>query len=159
MAVTTAPDNAHVFEKSTLMKTSLQKMIAFHQEPSALATLTPPPIFVRLRRDDRTTFDEGELEFTLWFGPLPIRWLARHESGPIPTSSFADRMIEGPLAYWRHDHIFEEVPEGVILRDCVTLAHKPGLTGLISWLMFDGLALRLLFMYRHLRTRLIVERR
>lgn len=158
MTVTTVPDNAHVFEKATLMKTSIQKMIAFHQDPSALGKLTPPPIFVRLRHDDRTAFNQGELAFTLWFGPLPIHWLARHEPGPTPTS-FADRMIEGPLAYWRHEHIFEDVPGGVILRDRVTLAHKPGLPGMISWLMFDGLALHVLFMYRHLRTRLIVERR
>lgn len=157
MTVTTAPARARVFEKATHMKTSMQKMIAFHQQSSALGILTPPPIFVRLRRDDRTAFDAGELEFTLWFGPLPIRWLARHEPGPTPTS-FADRMVEGPLAYWRHEHLFEEIPDGIMLRDRVTLAHKPGLVGLVSWLMFDGLALRVLFMYRHLRTRLIVER-
>jgi ligand-binding SRPBCC domain-containing protein len=152
-----APANAHVYEKATLMKTSIDRMIAFHRDPAALGKLTPPPIFVRLRRDDRTAFDQGELEFTLWFGPLPIRWLARHEAGPTPTS-FADRMIVGPLAYWLHEHLFEETPDGVILRDRVTLAHKPGLAGVASRLMFDGLPLRVLFFYRHLRTRLAVER-
>lgn len=156
MTVTSVPANAHVFEKATLMKTSVQKLIAFHRDPAALGKLTPPPLVVRLKRDDRKSFDEGELEFRLWFGPLPIHWIARHEPGPTPTS-FADRMIEGPLAYWRHEHLFEETTEGVILRDRITLAHKPGLSGLISWLMFDGPALHILFFYRHLRTRLAVR--
>lgn len=139
------------------MNTTLTKMLAFHQDPNALATLTPPPIFVQLNRDDRRAFDDGELEFTLWMGFIPVRWLARHESGPTSTS-FADRMVKGPLAAWRHEHIFTEVPGGVELLDRVTLEHKPGLPGLLTRLVFDGLPLQMLFLYRHLRTKWAVEK-
>jgi ligand-binding SRPBCC domain-containing protein len=111
---------------------------------------------MRVRRDDRSSITEGEIAFTMWFGPLPIRWLARHEPGPTETS-FADRMIEGPLAQWRHEHIFEETGDGVALVDRVTLEHKPGLPGLMTRLMFDGLPLRFLFFYRHMRTRQAVS--
>jgi ligand-binding SRPBCC domain-containing protein len=150
--------NTHVFEHRSVIQTSLEQMIAFHEDPQALKRLTPPPplMFMQVLRDERTSLTAGELEFRLWFGPFPIRWLARHEPGPTP-SSFIDRQIEGPMASWEHQHIFTPVQGGVELRDRITLAHKPGLGGLITRLIFDGLPLRMLFVYRHLRTRLALR--
>lgn len=150
------PPNARHFEKRSLFKTTMERMIAFHESSAAFSKLTPPPIFVQMHRDNRTSLTEGELEFTLWFGPLPVRWIARHEPGPTSTS-FADRALKGPMAYWRHEHIFEAVPDGIALTDRITLAHKPGFKGLLTRLMFDGAPLRILFLYRHLRTRWAVS--
>lgn len=134
------------------MPGTLATLVRFHEGPSALARLTPPPIIMQLHRDERRSLTEGELEFTLWFGPIPIRWLARHEPGPT-THSFADSQVKGPLAYWRHEHIFTEVEGGVELTDRIELAHRGGLTGVFTRLAFDGLPLRVLFAYRHWRTR------
>ena len=153
--MTDQPANAHTFTKKSVMKTTSDKMMQFHQDPKALSKLTPPPIFMQLHRDDRTSIEEGEIEFTLWFGPIPFRWIARHEQGPT-SSSFADRMIKGPMAYWRHEHIFTEVAGGVELTDQVTLAHNSGLMGILTRLMFDGIPLRILFFYRHLRTKMAI---
>lgn len=138
------------------MRTTVERLKAFHVQPDAFKRLTPPPIIARIQRDERTSLTEGELEFTLWFGIFPIRWLARHEPGPTP-DSFADVMVRGPMASWRHEHIFEATADGAALIDRVTLAHKPGLMGVITRLMFDGLPLRFLFFYRHFRTRQAVE--
>jgi ligand-binding SRPBCC domain-containing protein len=146
----------HVFEKSSLFDTTMAHMIHLH-ETSGPAALTPPPIFVQVHRDTRTSLNSGELEFTLWFALIPFRWLARHEPGPTPTS-FADVMVRGPLAYWRHEHIFSEEVGGVRLTDRVTLAHHSGPRGWLTRLMFDGLPLRLLFFYRHLKTRWMLSR-
>lgn len=154
--LTQAPANATVYTKRTVMKTTLEKLRAFHENPKALGQLTPPPIFMQLIRDDRTSLTEGEIEFTLWFVFIPIRWLARHAPGANP-ASFSDFMVKGPMAYWNHEHTFEEVPGGVALIDRVTIAHKPGLPGLLTRLMFDGIPLRILFFYRHLRTRMAVQ--
>lgn len=148
----TPPANSRVFEKTSFIKTSLAEIRRFHQEPRALAALTPPPILMRVNRDDRRSITDGEIEFTLWFGPLPIPWVARHEAGPNP-DSFADLQVKGPLAYWRHEHIFRDVAGGVELTDRITLAHRRGLAGLLTRLAFDGIPLRLLFAYRHWRTR------
>jgi ligand-binding SRPBCC domain-containing protein len=147
--------NTHTFEKRSVINTTMERMMDFHEDPKALSKLTPPPIFMQVRRDDRTSLTDGEIEFTMWFGPLPIRWLAVHEPGPTETS-FADRMADGPMAFWRHEHIFEHAEGGVALTDRVTIAHKPGLPGLLTRLAFDGVPLRILFFYRHLRTRMAV---
>ncbi len=106
-----------------------------------------------IQRDDRTSLTEGEIEFTLWFGPLPVHWTARHEPGPTDTS-FRDRMLRGPMKSWLHEHSFRQTDQGVELIDHVTYELPDGgFWALFARLFFDGLPLRFLFFYRHLRTR------
>ena len=150
--MTTPPAKTRIFRKSSVIKTTLAAIRRFHERPQASASLTPPPMRMRVNRDDRRSITEGEIEFTLWLGPLRMPWLARHDTGPT-ADSFADVQIEGPLAYWRHEHIFTVVAGGVELTDRISFAHRPGLTGLLTRLAFDGLPLRLLFAYRHWRTK------
>ena len=140
------------FEHRSVLATSVERLVAFHADPGALARLTMPPTFIRVLRDDRVSLTEGEIEFNLWLGPLPVRWVARHEPGPVETS-FTDRMLHGPMAYWEHQHIFQPLEGGVILIDRITLAHKAGWRGLFTRLLFGGLPLWILFIYRHWRTR------
>jgi ligand-binding SRPBCC domain-containing protein len=147
-----------VFEQRSVFPTTLAAIQNLHEDPKALSRLMPPLPVLQILRDSRTSLTEGEFEFRLWFGPLPVRWLARHERGPIP-SSFMDRMIEGPLAAWEHQHIFRQVKSGVELTDHITLAHRPGWRGLLTRLLFDGPSLRLLFLYRHWRTRRYLSKR
>lgn len=149
-------DTKRIFEKHITINTTVEKLIAFHEDPAALGRLTPPPIFVQVREDNRTSLTNGDLKFTLWFGPIPLKWHVQHESGPTETS-FADRMLSGPMAHWYHEHIFTETPDGARLTDRVTIQHKSGWQGLLTRLMFDGLPLRILFFYRHLRTRLALK--
>lgn len=142
-----------VFEHRSIMPTTLEAMMNFHAQPEALPKLTPFPIIAQLLRDDRVSLTAGELEFRLWFAFIPVRWLAQHEAVDNEAHAFADRMLEGPMAFWLHQHIFKEVPEGVELIDRITLAHQSGWKGFFTRLFFDGLPLRFLFIYRHLRTR------
>ncbi len=150
-----APSNARTFEHSSTINTTLDEMVAFHEDPKAFSRLTPPPVFAQIHRRDLNSLTDGEMEFTLWIGPIPVRWLAQHEPGPTEYS-IADRMIEGPLDFWWHRHIFEEVDGGVRLTDRISIVHKPGFPGLLTRLMFDGLPLKFLFIYRHLRTQLTI---
>lgn len=148
----TATIQMRVFEHRSTFTATPQAMFDFHAAPNAFVKLTPPPIFIQVLHNNLTSLTSGEVDFRMWFGPIPIHWIARHEPGPIPTS-FIDRQIVGPLAYWQHEHLFQPVPNGVELIDRITLAHKLGIVGWLTRLMFDGLPLRFLFMYRHLRTR------
>lgn len=140
------------FQYNSLIPTSLEAIIRFHEKPNALKLLTPPPLIVQVVNDNRLSDTEGTVDFVLWFGPIPVRWLANHEPGPTATS-FIDRMLAGPLATWEHQHIFCEVAGGVELLDRITFSHKRGWRGWLTRLLFDGLALNFLFWYRHRRTR------
>ena len=145
------------FEKRSIIPTTIAQVVAFHNDKRAIRWLTPPPILIRFHRDERTSLTSGELDFTLWFGPLPVKWTARHEPGPTETS-FQDRMLRGPLDTWVHQHVFREVPGGVELQDHLTYAHRGGLWGIFTRLLFDGLPLRILFIYRHWQTRRIAPK-
>lgn len=137
-----------------------EQVMAFYADPKAPVILTPPPIFFQIRDDRRTAVDQGEIEFTLWFTFIPFKWTSRHEPGPIPTS-FIDRMLSGPAAVWVHEHIARDLPDKpgyVEVSDRIEIAHKDGLVGLFTRLFFDGLPLRFLFFYRHLRTRMMIGR-
>lgn len=143
----------HTFEHTSVLPAPLEKIWAFHEQPNAFGILTPPPIFVQVHRREMVSLRQGEIEFTLWFAFFPIRWLALHEPGSTPTS-FVDRMLRGPLKTWRHEHRLEATPNGTRLTDQITIEHHDGWRGVLTRLMFDGLALRMLFVYRHLQTRL-----
>lgn len=155
-AVQSIPQNAHVFEKTSVMNTTVEKLSAFHEQPDAFNKLNMPPIIIRMQEDNRTSMTNGDLRFTMWLGPVPFTWHVEHQEGPTE-NSFADMQLSGPMGYWRHEHIYEPTEGGARLIDRVTLAHKPGLMGLFTRLMFDGVPLQILFFYRHWRTRRAVE--
>ena len=146
------------FEYRSVIPTTMDAIQQFHEDARALTLLTPPPLIVQIVRDDRVSLTEGEIEFKLWFGPVPVRWLARHEPGSTATS-FVDRMITGPMALWVHEHSFRPTVDGIELADHVTLAHPSGWRGVLTRFVFDGLPLRLLFAYRHWRTKRAVTGR
>jgi ligand-binding SRPBCC domain-containing protein len=140
------------FEKRSVIPANLDAVWEFHAAPGAFRRLTPLPIIGQIHQDQRTSLTQGRLDFTLWFGPLPIRWVADHEPGPSPTS-FRDRMVTGPLEIWVHEHLMEETVGGVLLTDRITYQHKPGLPGWISRVLFSRRGLETLFAYRHWITR------
>ena len=140
------------YRHRSVMPTTVEAMTRFHDAPNALRVLTPPPLIVQMVRDGRESLTQGEVVFRLWFGPLPVLWRARHEPGSIPTS-FVDRMLDGQMASWRHEHRFRAVDGGTELTDEITFAHKSGWRGILTRLVYDGLPLRFLFWYRHRRTR------
>ena len=92
----TPPQNARVFQKTLVMNTTPDRVNDFHGGPHVFQQLTPPLVFVQIHEDSRTSLTEGDLKFTLWVGPIPIRWHARHQPG-VNEFSFADLMISGPM--------------------------------------------------------------
>jgi ligand-binding SRPBCC domain-containing protein len=129
---------------------------AFHHDTRALKKLTPPPIFVQIH-----TFEplgEGSMaEFTMWFGPIPVRWRARHSD--VGRDGFTDAQVEGPLQKWEHTHRFTAVsPHKTRVHEHIEYAHHGGWRGLFSRLLFAKPGLTLLFTARKWLTRWHVRR-
>ncbi|MDD9956590.1 MAG: hypothetical protein OXP68_10275 [Anaerolineaceae bacterium] len=144
------------FVQRSVIRSDLRSLRAFHEGPGALQRLTPPGLPMKIVQDGRNSITEGDVLLRMGPGPFSLRWLARH--GPGPTAfSFSDRLIDGPLAHWEHQHIFEPLEEGVALTDRISLEHRPGWRGLLTRLLFDGPTLSLLFRFRHWRTRKALE--
>ena len=140
-----------IFETSFTVNAPLEAVAAFHADTSALKILNPPFVFVRLHRVDPMA--EGSIsEFTLWMGPLPIRWRAVH-SGVGP-NGFTDTQESGPLAYWQHSHRFESI-DGDTTQICehIEYQYPAGLRGLLPRILFGHMGLTALFTYRKWATR------
>lgn len=139
------------FRHTFIAPASLERVSAFHQDPRLLGRITPPPVVVRLHRAPAVMQDGAEMAFTLWLGPLPVRWLARFEE--ISSTGFIDRQIQGPFRKWVHHHRFVPLDEGLTeIQDEVEVEIRRHLLwGPVGWGMW--LSFPLLFAYRKWRTR------
>jgi ligand-binding SRPBCC domain-containing protein len=128
----------------------------FHRSASSLKAITPPPLVMHLHAAPLQVGEGDETDFTLWMGPLPVRWVARVED--LTPDGFLDRQVRGPFGKWSHRHHFVPVDAGTTeVHDEVTAELHPQLgwklVGLGMWL-----GLPLLFAYRGWRTRKILEK-
>lgn len=91
----------------------------WHNRPGALARLTAPFGFMAPLQQAESLAD-GTSVLSL---PGGLKWVARHDlSRYQPRRSFADVCINAPfraLANWRHEHLFEDHPEGTLITDKV----------------------------------------
>lgn len=129
----------------------LQAVSDFHHDTSVLKTLTPPPIFAQVHKFE--PLGEGSTaEFTLWFGPLPLRWRAVHSN--VSVNGFTDTQVSGPLKSWEHTHRFTAVsPTTTRVHEHIAYSHHPGLKGVLTRLLFAKPGLTFLFTARKFITR------
>ena len=137
------------------VRAPLAQVAEFHAQSASMGAITPPPIIAQIQRAPARLAEGDEMEFTLWLGPLPLRWLARIED--VSPTGFVDRQVRGPFAEWRHRHSYNELPDGgteVLDEITVTPQAHPfwGLVGRLMWLN-----LPILFAYRGWKTRRILE--
>jgi ligand-binding SRPBCC domain-containing protein len=128
---------------------------AFHQNPQSMGAITPPPIIVQMHSAPPRLTEGAQMDFTLWLGPLPIRWRAQIEQ--VTPISFVDRQLAGPFGSWRHLHTYVAIDaEKTLVLDNVQVELSRRwfwkLAGLGMWL-----SLPLLFAYRGWKTRRLLS--
>ena len=136
---------------------ALDEVAAFHRQASSMAAITPPPGRVVMHETPAVLTDGAEMEFSLWLGPLPIRWRARIEN--VSANGFDDRLVRGPFRAWNHRHSFVSLPHSEVeIVDEIHAELKPSLgsaaLGLLMWLN-----LPVLFAYRAWQTRRLLALR
>lgn len=144
------------FDHHFTVRAPLEAVREFHRDTGVLKTLTPPPVVVQLH--DVEPLGEGSVSrFTLWFGPLPIKWKAVHHD--VSPRGFTDVQAEGPARCWEHTHTFHALgPEVTSVSDHIEFDHQPGLWGAVTRVLFARPNLYLLFTYRKLATRWALRR-
>lgn len=132
---------------ATHVAASVDAVGAYHALPNTIRRLTPPVIPMSIHRMD--SLAEGSIsDFTLWFGPLPVRWRALHIDVD-PKSGFTDVQTSGPFKYWNHQHRYDPDPQGgSMIVEHIDYQHAGGLRGLITRVLFSRPMLYLLFTYR-----------
>lgn len=138
------------YQHTFTVKAPLAAVADFHKDTRALRLLTPPPMVVQFNRVE--PLSEGSLaDFTMWLGPLPVRWTAVH-SDVTEQNGFVDTQQKGPFRYWRHHHQFRAVDEQTTeVIDTIEAEYGD----LISRFMWVNLPV--LFAYRAWRTKNSLE--
>ncbi len=127
----------------------VEAVAAFHHDTGVLRRLTPA--YVQLHRVDPLA-DGSISEFTVWFGPVPIRWRALHRD--VDRNGFTDIQEAGPLDSWTHTHRFEATgADATRVTEHIEYEYRPGWNGLMGRVFFGLPALRVLFAYRAWQTR------
>ena len=140
-----------VFDYRFLVTAPLEAVRDFHRDTSALKRLTPPPTIVRMHEVEPLA--EGSVSrFTLWVGPLPLRWTAVHRN--VSEHGFTDIQVDGPAEKWEHTHTFTPLTKDVTeVREDIEHEHKKGLWGRVTRILFARPNLYLMFTYRKWVTR------
>ena len=140
-----------VFDFRFTVDAPLQAVSAFHFQTGILKALTPPLMIMQVHRFDPLA--NGSIgEFTIWMGPIPVRWVAEHSE--VSQTGFIDTQTRGPMKSWKHTHRFNRITQEITeVDEHIDFAHHPGLRGLWSRILFPRAALVALFTYRRWATR------
>jgi ligand-binding SRPBCC domain-containing protein len=123
----------------------------FHHDPRVLKQLTPPPLFVQVHEFEPLA-EGSRADFTIWFGPFPVRWQAIHSQ--VDEGGFTDTMDIGPLKEWQHRHQFVTVNNDMTeVRESIEYEYKKGVQGVVNRLMYSRAPLTFLFTARKFITR------
>jgi ligand-binding SRPBCC domain-containing protein len=135
------------FTRSCEIDASVEALRDWHFRPGAFARLTPPWEKARVLSMPEPLTDGARAIIEVAIGPVRKRWIAEHEITP---TGFIDRQIEGPFAFWEHDHCFEAVtPATSRLTDTIRYRLPLGWLGRLFGKPFVERKLGLLFRYRH----------
>jgi ligand-binding SRPBCC domain-containing protein len=145
------------FRHTFLVRAPLVAVADFHQQSASMGAITPPPVIVNVHQAPARLGEGDEMNFTLWLGPLPLRWQARIQD--VTPASFTDRQVRGPFRRWTHYHLFVPVDEAATMVvdqiQAMPRCHPLwGPVGLGMWL-----SLPILFAYRGWKTRRLLEDR
>lgn len=143
------------FNHTFIVSAHIDDVARFHGRSASMAAITPPPVLVHIHEAPQLLENGDRMDFTMWMGPLPIRWIAEIEK--ISDNSFIDRQLEGPFASWEHRHTFEIVDNNLTaIHDEVTAEFSShwflGLLGRLMWLNMP-----VLFAYRAWKTKRILQ--
>ena len=146
-----------VFDFEFTVLASIDAVRDFHHDTSALKRLTPPPTVVQLH-DIQPLAENSVSKFTLWLGPIPLRWTAVHRN--VTKSGFTDVQTEGPARKWEHTHTFTQLDSGKTrIHEHIEYEHKTGIWGFVTRILFCRLNLYLMFTYRQFVTRRALHER
>jgi len=145
-----------IFTNTFRVQAPIQAVADFHSSTTALKRLTPFPVIVQIHHLE--PLSEGSMAaFTMWFGPFPVSWVARHVNVDR-LKGFTDIQDNGPMLFWKHTHSFIAVSDAVTeVRDQIEFEYQPDWKYLWTRLIYAPIMLRFLFLYRSWVTRRAVQ--
>jgi ligand-binding SRPBCC domain-containing protein len=147
---------SHVLESEQFLPISLEAAWAFFATPKNLALITPPDLGLRIKEpfDGQPMYTGQIIRYTVRpMAGIPLTWVTRIEAVDR-LRMFVDDQRSGPYKRWWHQHTFEPVAGGVLMRDRVEYELPFGPLGTLAHRIF--VRRKLLHIFAHRRT--VLER-
>jgi len=147
------------FTAISVIRTTPEKLFAFHELPGAFAQLLPPWEKSRIVETAPNLHVGSRAVVDARIAPgIFLRWTSVHTAYD-PPHSFEDEQVRGPFRSWRHRHSVGAHPEGALLTDDIEYEPPFGILGRLFGQRIIERRLRRLFEYRHRVTRDFLEGR
>lgn len=137
------------FVKESVIKSSPERVFAFHELPDAFEKLIPPWENIKIiqRADISEIGSRAIIDQTL-FGFFKQRIIAEHTKYD-PPHMFEDHLVKSPFKRWVHQHIVEPHEDGALLRDAIDYDMGLSYFGMAATPLFVLPKLTKMFDYRH----------
>ncbi len=147
------------FHYQFMVQAPLDKVWAFHDDPTALTKVMRFPVRAVVHHVDRPVQAGSRVLMTFWFGPIPVKWNVTVRERR-PPAMFRDEQPagEGPFKTWRHTHRFEAL-DAHRTRVIDEIDYEPpfGALGKLLNTIFGKLAMTLMFIGREKATKKYLE--
>jgi ligand-binding SRPBCC domain-containing protein len=112
----------HRLQRRQTVPAQRARVFPFFESPHNLALITPPALQFRVITPGPVPMRAGiEIDYRIRLAGAPVRWRSLISSYE-PPRSFVDEQLEGPYAYWRHTHRFEDLGGRTLILDEVLYA-------------------------------------
>jgi ligand-binding SRPBCC domain-containing protein len=138
----------HVLDRTQKLPISIAEAWDFFSDARNLARITPPSMGFEVTSDLPPRMYAGMI-VVYRVRPLlgvAVQWVTEITHVDEPRR-FVDEQRFGPYRFWHHQHLFEEIPGGVEMRDIVHYGLPPGGGALRRFLVAPRL--KEIFGFRH----------
>lgn len=139
------------FKREIKLPLSKEDLWEFMRSPYNLDELTPPKMGFKVTSEVPEKMYSGMIISYIvkpMFG-IPVKWLSEI-TNVKEGSYFIDQQRSGPYKMWHHQHILEEIDNGVLMTDIVTYIPPFGILGDIANSLFIKKKLNQIFDHRTL---------
>ncbi len=113
--------SVYTLKRTQYIKAELPEVWAFFSNPDKLAEITPRYMNFKVTSEPHNgSIYPGQI-ITYTVSPIlgiPLSWMTEI-THVEPMRRFVDEQRQGPYRIWHHQHLFEEVEDGVLMTDIV----------------------------------------
>lgn len=122
----------YLFQCEQTLPISIEQAWNFFSDPRNLCKITPASLdFKIISAVPAKIYDGLEIEYRV--RPLlgiRLPWISRIHDVREPFQ-FVDVQLRGPYRYWHHQHTFESISTGVLMKDIIT--YEVPLASIFPW--------------------------
>ena len=138
----------YLLEQTQLIEKNRTEVFTFFSDAHNLERLTPTFLNFKILTAAPIAMATGTLiDYRLKLYGVPIKWRTEIETFE-PESRFTDQQLSGPYALWHHQHHFEDVEGGTLMKDIVRYRVRFGIFGTIAHALFVRRSLKRIFQFR-----------